>query len=55
MQSANDNVVVPLNYVIAARALRQLPSEVRRDVLQNAVDLAKQPGLLYRLQAMLSE
>ncbi len=41
-------------YVSAERARRDIRDREMRDPLMDIVDLAKDPGLLYRLHAMLN-
>jgi hypothetical protein len=46
---------VPSSFVVAERARRESSAQERHDPLPGVVDLAKQPGLLYRLHAILND
>lgn len=47
--------IAPLSYVIAERARREMQGDDLRQPRPSTVDLAKQPGLLYRLHAILND
>jgi hypothetical protein len=53
--TAGNGLSANLSQAIAARACRKVTERELHDRYSDAVDLAKQPGLLYRLHAMLND